>query len=127
MKSIDCTIVLGIPDYYFADMLQPLKKLYIQYALIALILGLFLGILFSLYHYAPVNKMVNLPLIRNYSYKRSGMSIYSSITEAIEVIDVTNKNLTAKIAATEEALCENLFVRLLLGNIHIIRDQKISL
>jgi AraC-like DNA-binding protein len=126
LKSIDCTIVLGIPDYYFADMLQPLKKLYIQYALIALILGLFLGILFSLYHYAPVNKMVNLPLIRNYSYKRSGMSIYSSITEAIEVIDVTNKNLTAKIAATEEALCENLFVRLLLGNIHIIEDQKLA-
>lgn len=109
MPSTEVTI--GIPDSYFSNMLQPIKLRTYRCVLLALLLGVFFGVLFAEVNYLPVRRLMKLTP----AGKRRVPNEYDYIIEYMELSGKRIRQLSADMAVMESSLRENLFLSLLYG------------
>lgn len=125
IDSLECEVIIGIPENYFSGMLKPLNELNNRYIIIAIILGLILSIIFALYNYLPLKRLTSIPTIINHGRKKALANEYGYLKEIMERSDIEIQKLRTNIRNMDNVLRVNLFVRLLHGNINT--DDEINL
>lgn len=125
MNSIGYKVIMGIADSYFNEMLVPLKVLIIRYILIAIGIGILLSIIFTLYSYMPLKKLMDIPLLADRSRKKPQTNEYKYIRELMERSEDEIQKLRNNIRDMDNTLRVNLFVRLLHGNVNADDEMKL--
>ena len=125
-KNVKCNVVLGIPNSYFHDTLIPIKQLIYRYIFTAILFGIIISVFFTIKSYAPIKGLLKwiLDLTPYKDYKKNE---FECIKEAFDKINLSKANLLCEVKSMEDILKNNLFSRLLRGNIHIKDERDITL
>jgi len=110
MDSLECEVIVGIPDNYFTVMLKPLNELNSRYIFMAIILGLILSIIFALYNYLPLKELISIPTIINHGSKKTIANEFGYLKEVMKQSDIEIQKLRTSIKNMDNILRVNLFV-----------------
>jgi len=127
MSSIGYEVIIGIPDNYFTELLVPLRVLYNNYIISAIIIGIILSIIFALFNYIPLRRLVDIPLLINRNMKKPCTNEYRYLRELMEHSDYEIQKLRSSIEDMDNTLRTNLFIRLLHGNVNADGERSLAM
>jgi len=121
LASVNGSVFIGISKDYFNKQVLPVKTLIQQYYIFAIVAGIILAILSTIYIYKPIYNLVKyndkLGNVNLTKLNKNNINEFRYLYDIMEETAFTNKKLNNIIVSLEKMLHESLFNNILFGTI----------
>lgn len=117
------TYIVGTPDLSYQQVLQPVKHLIYLYVLIAAIIGTVLSVMFAIYQYSPVKKLIDIVSSSGINYDKSNNE-YDYFKDAFLTVNEDKQKLFEQIQTLDSAIGASMFEKLLVGSYYTVAEKE---